>query len=42
LQLLQRMGCDQIQGYLISHPVPAEEIPKMFDKIFFEPPLVSA
>jgi EAL domain-containing protein (putative c-di-GMP-specific phosphodiesterase class I) len=42
LQLLQRMGCDQIQGYLISHPVPAEEIPKMFDKIFFEPLLVSA
>ena len=42
LQLLQRMGCDQIQGYLISPPVPPEEIPKLFGKVFFEPLLANA
>lgn len=41
LQLLQRMGCDQIQGYLISTPVPAEEIPKLFGKVFFDPVAVN-
>jgi EAL domain-containing protein (putative c-di-GMP-specific phosphodiesterase class I) len=42
LQLLQQMGCDQIQGYLISPPVPPEEIPKLFGKVFFEPLLANA
>jgi EAL domain-containing protein (putative c-di-GMP-specific phosphodiesterase class I) len=42
LQLLQHMGCDQIQGYLISPPVPPEEIPKLFGKVFFEPLLANA
>ncbi len=37
LQLLQRMGCDQIQGYLISPPVPPEKLQKMFGQTFFEP-----
>ena len=41
LQLLQGMGCDQIQGYLVSPPLPADEIPKLFDKVFFDPALVS-
>ena len=42
LQLLQRMGCDQIQGYLVSPPIPADEIPALFGKTFFEPLLVDA
>jgi EAL domain-containing protein (putative c-di-GMP-specific phosphodiesterase class I) len=42
LQLLQRMGCDQIQGYFVSIPLPAEDIPKIFNKVFFDPVLISA
>jgi diguanylate cyclase (GGDEF)-like protein len=42
LQLLQRMGCDQIQGYLVSPPIPADDIPKIFHKVFFDPVLISA
>ena len=42
LQLLQGMGVDQIQGYLVSPPLPAGEIPKLFDKVFFDPVLTSA
>ncbi len=35
LAALQRMGCDQIQGYLLAPPVPADEIPDLIDKNFF-------
>ncbi|MFM7760962.1 MAG: putative bifunctional diguanylate cyclase/phosphodiesterase, partial [Burkholderiaceae bacterium] len=35
LSLLQQMGCDQIQGYLISPPLPPDEIVKLFGKVFF-------
>lgn len=42
LQLLRRMGCDQIQGYLVSPPIPADDIPKIFHKVFFDPVLISA
>jgi EAL domain-containing protein (putative c-di-GMP-specific phosphodiesterase class I) len=42
LQLLQGMGVDQIQGYLVSPPLPADDIPKLFDKVFFDPVLISA
>lgn len=38
LRILQEMGCKEMQGYLISRPVPAEEIPKLLIKDrFFEP-----
>lgn len=33
---LQRMGCDQIQGYLVSPPVPAEQIQALLETSFFE------
>ncbi|KIF83467.1 hypothetical protein TSA66_03450 [Noviherbaspirillum autotrophicum] len=32
LRLLQDLSCDQIQGYLISRPVPAQEITAMLQK----------
>ncbi len=35
LQLLRQMGCDEIQGYLVSRPVPADEIPSLMDRKFF-------
>jgi len=35
LKILQSMGCDEIQGYLISRPVPPEEIPALVSKKFF-------
>lgn len=30
LNLLQELGCDEIQGYYISRPIPAEDIEKTF------------
>ena len=35
LQKLQQMGCDEVQGYLLSKPVSAEEIPALIGKQFF-------
>ena len=35
LKILQSMGCDEVQGYLISRPVPPEEIPALVSKKFF-------
>ena len=35
LQILQAMGCDEIQGYLVARPVPAEDIPSLMNKKFF-------
>jgi diguanylate cyclase (GGDEF)-like protein len=32
LQVLQSLHCDEIQGYLISRPVPATEIPAILEK----------
>jgi diguanylate cyclase (GGDEF)-like protein len=29
VRLLRDLGCDQIQGYLVSRPVPAEEVERM-------------
>jgi EAL domain-containing protein (putative c-di-GMP-specific phosphodiesterase class I) len=38
LHILQEMGCQEIQGYFISRPVPAEKIPELLIKDrFFEP-----
>ena len=35
LQILQAMNCDEVQGYLISRPVPPEDIPALIAKKFF-------
>ena len=32
LELLKQQGCDVIQGYLISRPIPAAEIPAFLKK----------
>jgi diguanylate cyclase (GGDEF)-like protein len=37
LQLLREMSCDEVQGHLISKPLPAKEIPPMFRKRFLFP-----
>ena len=42
LQMLQNMGCDEVQGYLVSKPMPAEKIPPLLDTQFFEPFRLSA
>ena len=36
LRKLQAMGCDEIQGYLLSKPVPPEAIPELMLQPFFE------
>ena len=35
LEILREMGCHQIQGYLVSPPVPAEKIPALATRLFF-------
>ncbi len=42
LQMLQHMGCDEVQGYLVSKPVPPEKIPPLLGTQFFEPYRLSA
>ncbi len=37
LQILREMGCHQIQGYLVSPPVPPEKIPALVARSFFAP-----
>lgn len=32
LNLLSSLGCDEIQGYFISRPVPAVDIPAVLDR----------
>jgi len=42
LRMLQNMGCDEVQGYLVSKPVPPEKIPSLLGSQFFEPYRLSA
>lgn len=39
LQFLEDLGCDEIQGYFVAHPVPAEELIEMLrhDSMFRTP-----
>ena len=37
LHLLQALGCDEVQGYYISHPVPAAEIPSLMRRRYLFP-----
>jgi diguanylate cyclase (GGDEF)-like protein len=32
VRLLRDLGCDQIQGYLVSRPIPAEEVERMLPR----------
>ena len=38
LHLLQTLSCNEVQGYLISKPLPAHEIPPLLRKRFLFPP----
>ena len=33
LELLRKIGCDQVQGYLMAHPVLADEVPAMLQRL---------
>jgi EAL domain-containing protein (putative c-di-GMP-specific phosphodiesterase class I) len=37
LRLLQSLGCDEVQGYYISHPVPAADIPPLMQRRYLFP-----
>jgi diguanylate cyclase (GGDEF)-like protein/PAS domain S-box-containing protein len=34
LRFLQQAGCDEIQGYLVSHPLPAEDIAELLQMAY--------
>ncbi|QWR76292.1 bifunctional diguanylate cyclase/phosphodiesterase [Candidatus Magnetomonas plexicatena] len=35
LKILSVLGCDEVQGFLFSQPIPAEEFPELLGKEFF-------
>lgn len=37
LRLLRAMGCDELQGYLISRPLPAEDVPPLLRQAVLPP-----
>ncbi len=37
--LLQQMGCEVAQGYLLSRPLPPEQIPPLLDARLWQPPV---
>jgi EAL domain-containing protein (putative c-di-GMP-specific phosphodiesterase class I) len=37
LQVLQKPGCDGIQGYLVSRPVPADEAALLMERRYLFP-----
>lgn len=39
LQVLQQLSCDEAQGYLISKPLPASQVPAVILKRFLLPPM---
>ena len=42
LQALQNLGCDEIQGYLVSRPVPADEAALLMDRRYLFPRMAMA
>jgi diguanylate cyclase (GGDEF)-like protein len=34
MEFLRRHGCDQVQGYLVSEPIPASQIPQLLSRPF--------
>ncbi|ABR91526.1 sensory box protein [Janthinobacterium sp. Marseille] len=32
LRVLQQLGCDEIQGYLVSKPIPSSDVPRLLDQ----------
>lgn len=39
LRMLRALGCDEVQGFLISHPVPASELPGLIGRALLPPDL---
>jgi EAL domain-containing protein (putative c-di-GMP-specific phosphodiesterase class I) len=37
LHVLQKLGCDEIQGYLVSRPVPADEAAVLMERRYLFP-----
>jgi len=37
MNILRNLGCEEMQGYLFSHPVPAGEIKELLRKITWSP-----